>query len=87
MGRGRSRKPHMGARGARVSLFRGGHDLCLLHLARAKLELRDLAHGVELRVGQQVGGGLGDLTTGRPKLAAWHARVSALPSIQATATR
>ena len=31
--------------------------------------------------------GLGDLTTGRPKLAAWHARVSALPSIQATATR
>jgi glutathione S-transferase len=31
--------------------------------------------------------GLGDLTTGRPKLAAWHARVSALPSIQATAAR
>jgi glutathione S-transferase len=31
--------------------------------------------------------GLGDLTAGRPQLAAWHARVSALPSIQATAPR
>ena len=31
--------------------------------------------------------GLGDLTAGRPKLAAWHARISALPSIRATATR
>ena len=31
--------------------------------------------------------GLGDLTAGRPKLAAWHARTSALPSIRATATR
>ena len=59
MGRSRSREPHMGACGARVSLFRGGHHLRLLHLARAELELRDLAHGVELRVGQQVGGGLG----------------------------
>jgi glutathione S-transferase len=31
--------------------------------------------------------GLGDLTAGRPRLAAWHARISALPSIQATAPR
>ena len=31
--------------------------------------------------------GLGDLTAGRPQLAAWHARISALPSIQATAPR
>jgi glutathione S-transferase len=31
--------------------------------------------------------GLGDLTAGRPKLGAWRARISALPSIQATATR
>jgi glutathione S-transferase len=31
--------------------------------------------------------GLGDLTAGRPKLASWLARISALPSIQATAIR
>ena len=31
--------------------------------------------------------GLGDLTAGRPKLAAWHGRISALPSLRATAPR
>jgi glutathione S-transferase len=31
--------------------------------------------------------GLGDLTAGRPKLAAWHARISTRSSIQATAPR
>ena len=29
--------------------------------------------------------GMGDLTAGRPKLAAWYARISALPSLRATA--
>jgi glutathione S-transferase len=31
--------------------------------------------------------GLGDLTDGRPKLAAWYARITALPSLRATAVR
>ena len=31
--------------------------------------------------------GLGDLTDGRPQLAAWLARISALPSMRATAIR
>ncbi len=31
--------------------------------------------------------GLGDLTAGRPELAAWHGRISALPCLRATAIR
>jgi glutathione S-transferase len=31
--------------------------------------------------------GIGDLTAGRPQLAAWHARISTLPALRATAPR
>ena len=42
-----------------------------------------LAVALELAVDR----GLGDLTQGRPRLAAWHARMREIPSFRATAPR
>src|SRR5262249_46586944 len=50
----------------RAGSLRRCHHLCLLHLAGAELELRDLAHAVQLRVGQQVGGSLGEAERDEP---------------------
>ena len=50
--------PNTGANGPKASLGRDRDRLNRLDPRRTELELRDLAHGIELRVGEQIGGSL-----------------------------
>jgi glutathione S-transferase len=74
---------HEGARAPRIAdFFEGGVALPLMQgpLNMAQLVLAVAVETARLR-------GLGDLTEGRPRLAAWSARMSELPSMRATAPR
>jgi glutathione S-transferase len=72
---------HEGARAPRIADFFEGqvtHPLMQGPLNMAQLVLAVAVDTARLR-------GMGDLTLGRPKLAAWAARMSDLPSMRATA--
>lgn len=72
---------HEGARAPRIADYFEGemrHPLMQGPLNMAQLVLAVAVDTARLR-------GMGDLTEGRPKLAAWSARMSQLPSMRATA--
>ena len=72
---------HEGARAPRIADFfeaQVTHPLMQGPLNMAQLVLAVAVDTARLR-------GMGDLTEGRPKLAAWSARMSELPSMRATA--
>ncbi len=72
---------HEGARAPRIADFfeaQVAHPLMQGPLNMAQLVLAVAVDTARLR-------GMGDLTEGRPKLTAWSARMSELPSMRATA--